>query len=74
MWVMPMKVLHHQQKQNRKFPIFLEQRMGNFLVILCFVLPYHATNVNRKNIQWAATAATNPPMKCAVMALGVRSR
>ena len=35
---------------------------------------YPATHIYRANIQWALMAATSPPQKCAMMALGVRSR
>ena len=38
------------------------------------LLPYAAISVYKKNIQWAVIAATRPPQKCAIMALGVRSR
>ena len=37
-------------------------------------LSYAAISVYRANIQCAVTAATSPPQKCAMMALGVRSR
>ena len=38
------------------------------------LLSYAAISVYKKNIQWAVIAATRPPQKCAMMALGVRSR
>lgn len=39
-----------------------------------FVIYYPAISVYNQNIQWALMAATSPPQKCAMMALGVRSR
>ncbi len=52
----------------------MQNRLGINLTHPLIFLSYPAISVYRANIQCAVTAATSPPQKCAMMALGVRSR
>ena len=57
-------------RDNEEFKIKNKRRQKPPLIFLS----YAAISVYRANIQCALMAATSPPQKCAVMALGVRSR
>lgn len=57
------------RRDNEEFKIKNKRRQKPPLIF-----SYATISVYRANIQCALMAATSPPQKCAMMALGVRSR